>query len=332
MQRSKKGSQIALFTDEHVRRDYLKSKQWIQQHMRIKLHMSGMAVAYENITGARPKNPDRPKLTGRYQGSLFNQQKHAIADAVEWIRQNSKYKPRIFVATSPGFMDHPAEGRFIQKLVHNLKNGYGMTNFVWVRELTQNGYPHYHFVADVKRFDAVRLSLSWSRLFGSEAKNSIRLGTKPGKNGRRKFWIDSKRMCWYLTKYIGKSIGDAEKGALKGQRRKFRTFGISQEARKMSQPLLYDSYAVQNYNGRYSRQFVLNDDQLEPGLPTHINPHAFNWKWTGHGQTYIGFQVEKRQPAITKTLKITEISQKTTERPVFRPARADLGEPGTFGR
>lgn len=287
----KKARQGSLFSDKEVRRDYFKSNQWVEQHMRIKVHRTGYAVAYEH-TGAYPKVPGREPLKGRYQGSLFNQQKHKIADATDWIRTNSKYKPRIFVATTPGFIDHPAEGRFIQKLVHNLKNGYGMENYVWVRELTQNGYPHWHFVADVDKFDPVDLSVYWSGLFGSDARNSIRCGTKPDKNGKRRFWVTSQRMSWYLTKYLGKAIGDAEKPGLK-QRSTFRTFGISQEAAKSSEPLLYHSRAQQLWTGLHQREFYLNNDQIEEGLPATVDPSSFSWKWTGHGQTYCGILKKK---------------------------------------
>jgi hypothetical protein len=311
MQSSKKGSQIALFTDSDVRRDYFKSKQWVDSHMRLKVHLTGFACAYEAFEGSRPKDPNRKPLEGRYQGSLHNQQKHAIADAVEWIRINSKYKPRIFVCTTPGFLDHAKEGKLISQFVHNFKKTYGMQNYVWVRELTQNGYPHFHFVADVDKFDPVAASLYWSGLFGVEGKNgrySIRCGTKPDKYGRRNFWIKSQRMCWYLTKYIGKSIGDAERS----QRRKFRTFAISQEARERSQPLLYQSRIAELYDGRHTREFTLCDEQTEYIAenfetlkhipPTIIDPKSFGWKWTGHGQTYIGF---KKQNYATETVKLS---------------------------
>lgn len=298
MQSSKKGSQVALFTDKDVRRDYFKSKQWVQSHMRLKVHLTGFACAYEAVEG-RPKNPDRKPLPGRWQGSLYNQQKHAIADAVEWIRLHSKYKPRIFVCTTPGFLDHAKEGKLISDFVKNFKKTYGMQDYVWVRELTKNGYPHFHFVADVAKFDAVKASQYWSGLFGESYKNSIRCGTAPNKNGVRNFWIKSQRMCWYLTKYIGKSIGESEKG----QRRKFRTFAISEKARVESQPMVYHSRIVEHYNGTHNREFYLCDEQseyiaenfetLSSLPPTIINPKAFGWKWTGHGQTYIGFAKKK---------------------------------------
>lgn len=262
--------------------------------MNIKLHITGYAVAYEPMRLRKTAEPSRK--TGRPQGSLYSQQKHAIADAVEWIRTHCTFKPRIFVATTPGFLDHAKEGKFISKLVHNLKNGWGMINYVWVREFTGNGFPHFHFVADVDQFDAVKLSVTWSRYFGSDAKNSIRVGTKP--NGRRKYWIDNKRMSWYMTKYIGKGVGDTEKNKSGEQKYRFRTFAISQEAREKSQPLTYVAELQHTYRNTLHRSFVLSENDphySEAEYPHTFNPHGYRWKWTGNGQTYTGFPKQDRK-------------------------------------
>jgi len=167
-----------------------------------------------------------------------------------------------------------------------------MHDYVWVRELTQNGYPHFHFVADINHFNPVELSLYWSGLFNSTARNSIRVGSAPNKQGKRKYWIANQRMAWYLTKYLGKSIGDAERGM---GRRGFRTFAISQNARKQSQPLVYHSYLTETIQGFRDRTFELPMDSIEGYLdqgnllpPTSINPRHWSWRWTGHGQTYCG--------------------------------------------
>jgi hypothetical protein len=299
---NKKGSQVALFTDQDVRRDYFKSSQWVQQHVKIKVHLTGFACAYEHDGITRKRDEGREPIKGRDQGSLYNQQKHAVADAVEWIRCNSKYKPRIFVATTPGFCDLAKEGKFISDFVHNLRNGYGCEHYVWVREYTKKGFPHFHFVADVDEFDPVKMSLAWSSYFGSEAKNSIRLGTAPDKKtGRRKFWIENRRMAWYMTKYIGKALGDFEK--IKGVRRP-RAFAISQRAGKLSRPAVYDSFLAENFGGFRDRKFELSADHIdligdEPEHlpPLHINPRHFSWRWTGHGQTFIGFQKDSHTKA-----------------------------------
>lgn len=262
--------------------------------MRLKVHLTGFACAYEAGNFARPKS-DRPPLPGRDQGSLYNQQKHALADAIEWIRRNSKYKPRIMVATTPGYLDDAKEGKLISKLVDNMKHNYGLGEYVWVRELTKKGFPHYHFIADLPQIDAVKLSQYWSSLFpgAKHTKYSIRMGSRPDANGKRKFWITNQKMAWYLSKYIGKELRavDEETGEL--VRKKYRTFAISPLARKESQPLVYHSYISELYNGTKQRIFELSPDLIEPGLPMHVDPQGFNWKWTGHGQTYVGFARKK---------------------------------------
>lgn len=293
MSRTKPGKQQALFSDQEVRRDYFASKQWVQQHMKLKVHLTGFAVAYEAIEHRR--DPDRPPEPGRDQGSLNNWQKHAIADAVEWIRRNSRYKPRIMCVTCPGFLAEAHETNYIKRLTANLRNGYGMGEYVWVREFTKRGFPHYHFIADIDKFDPVQLSLYWSGLWGKDNKNSIRLGTRPHPvTKKRKFWIDSHRMAYYMSKYLGKDRGvkyandDGE--VLK--RKPYRSFAISQRARKESQPLIYTAHATELYTGLHQRQFLLSDDQAEEGIPFTVNPHNYRWKWTGHGQTYVGFVKE----------------------------------------
>jgi hypothetical protein len=260
--------------------------------VKIKLHITGYAVAYDNIR--RPTKSDLPPLPSRPQGSLYSQQKHAVADAVEYMRVFGKHKPRIFVLTTPGFIDHAQEGKKISAFTTNLRNNYGMDSYVWVREFTARGYPHYHFVADIPKFDAVHLSRYWSGLHGVDALNSIRLGTAPRPGRPRKFWIDNQRMSWYMTKYIGKGIGDCEKGALT---KSFRTFAISQELKKNSQPLIYESEIHHTFSNQHLRSFYLSEDQIEPNLPTTFNPHIYSWKWTGHGNSYTGFpkRVDKRR-------------------------------------
>lgn len=283
----KAGSQIPLSinNDREIRRLVIKS------------HLCGVAIAYEPCTHRRNEENTRP---GRPQGSHYSEQKRKIANACEWMRINATYKPRIFVATSPGYTDHANESGLIKSFTHNLRNGYGCKNYVWVREFTQAGFPHFHFVADIPEFNPVDLSLYWSGLFSSDAKNSIRLGTAP-RNGKRNFWLKGSRMSWYMTKYLGKSIGHCEEGAIK-EKRNFRTFAISQQAAKESQPLLFEEQVMrsQTYEpnkgwGRSfsQRSFVLNEEQAEnyyelERSPPLFDPKTKRWSWTGHGNTFIG--------------------------------------------
>lgn len=277
--------------------------------MIIKSHLCGVAVAYDKWEAQADEGKQAAFLmneslkNGRPQGSLYSQQKYKIANACEWMRLNATHKPLIFVATSPGYTDQANESQLIQKFTHNIRNGYACKNYVWVREFTERGYPHFHFVADMPDFNAVNLSLYWSGLFGSQARNSIRLGTSPDKFGKRQYYLNRKQMAWYMTKYISKSIGNCEKGAVKGSR-SFRTFAVSQQLAKASEPQLF--------NGKYERVktetreilTVSGLKAIEMGTDTRVWRNCtavlsdqdvqkrWQWKYTGFSSTFKGYPKE----------------------------------------
>lgn len=257
--------------------------------MNIKQHLCGLAIAYD---GRKIRQTDKPNPDGRPQGSLFNQQKRKIADATAWMIQNCNPKPLIMTATTPGFLDHASESSLISKLTANLRNGYGVRHYLWVREFTQAGHPHFHFLVDTPFLDAVKLSRSWSSYFGSDAINSIRLGSKPGKDGKRVMRLQNMRMAWYFSKYFGKSLGKAEQGAT-NKMRSFRRFHISRELARESEPLVFEDCIEELYTGLRQRSFFLNEAQAEKFYdqerpPPTFNPYKYTWNWTGHGLTYTG--------------------------------------------
>lgn len=293
--------------------------------MILKSHLCGVAVVYdEGFTKTdEPKNnffADPNGYTGRVQGSLYSQQKRKIADACSWLIKNATYKPLIFTATSPGFTDLASEKSLISKLTHNLRNGYHVKNYLWVREFTEAGYPHFHFVADSDYIDGKSLSLYWSRLFNCEALNSIRLGTSPrcnkckapnkragnkcwvkGCNGTAtvKYYLDNDVMAWYMSKYIGKGIGGLEKMALDHvKRNSFRTFHVSRDLAEASAPTIYKSDYVhlgktlQAFTMRGNEEIKVNERiwNHQSGNLTDTDLHK-NWKWeyTGFSSTYKGY-------------------------------------------
>lgn len=253
--------------------------------MIIKSHLCGVAVAYEPL----PHRMGTRVPTGRPQGSRYNQQKRKIADAVEWMRLYSGKKALIFVATSPGFTNAADEGKLISKLVHNLTNGYGIEHYVWVRELTKKGFPHFHFVVAADYLPAKQIAVYWSSLFGTTATNSVRFGTKPVPGKRRVYHVLNSKMCWYLCKYLGKSIGESDPRI----KRKIRSFHVSNRLAVLSAPVVYGEEIYESkFTHLHSRQFVItndHEDYYDQGrAPPVFNPKSKQWLWTGHGQTYIG--------------------------------------------
>ncbi|HEU5291683.1 MAG TPA: hypothetical protein VFU05_13630 [Cyclobacteriaceae bacterium] len=246
--------------------------------------------------------------SNRPQGSLYSWQKRKIADACEYMRTKPVHKPIIFVATSPGFTDLASERSLIKSFTHNLRNGYDCKNYVWVREFTGAGYPHFHFVADMPHFDVVRLSQYWSGLFDSDSRNSIRLGSAPDRHGRRNYYLTGKRHAWYLSKYLSKSIGKEERGALVG--RSFRTFAVSRELTNLSAPIEFESKMARvttrqilTANGSY-QPFHEDKRIWQNCVSTMTEEEVFKkWKWqyTGFANTHKGFpkswKLKKRQDA-----------------------------------
>jgi hypothetical protein len=267
----------------------------------IKQHYCGIAIAYEP---KRLRVSDEPaQKISRPQGSRYSQQKRKVADAVEWMRKNGEHKPLIFVATSPGFTKLADESKLISKLTANLRNGYGVKNYVWVREYTEAGFPHFHFVADTDFIDAKQLSVYWSGLFGKQGDGyggSIRLGTKPVPGMRRKYFIDSPHMAFYMSKYFGKGMSENPSNTKPGiegmevKARKPRTFHVSRDLASASAPLKFGEYISEvQFTGMHQREFVLenetSEDYYERGeIPPTLNPYKYNWQFTGHGMTYIG--------------------------------------------
>jgi len=306
----------------------------------VKSHLCGIAVAFDRYEGIENPVPEINKLrrsflngekSDRPQGSLYSWQKRKIADACEYLRIKSIHKPIIFCATSPAFTDLASERSLIKSFTHNLRNGYQCKNYVWVREFTQMGFPHFHFVADMPDCDIIKLSLYWSGLFDSDATNSIRLGTAPkcskcgtklkSKNqpcyktacngfGKVEYYLRSKKMAWYMSKYISKAIGDSESGALSGKK-SFRKFAVSQELSKLSAPVEFKSQMVRVPSERLAFTVSGNYEPLLQDVRRWQNCTSFmteeevkskwQWQYTGFANTHKGFPKDwklKKSPTI----------------------------------
>lgn len=298
---------------------------------------------------------DGPSLyaPGRPNGSLYSRQKRAIADGVEYMRLHAtkERKAVIFCLTSPGLTDQANAPKFISRFIDNMKSNYGMGNYVWVRELTTKGFPHFHFIAEWNTREwflskntegltrAEELSKYWSSLFGESAGNSIRFGSYP-KHNKRTWYVTSPRQAWYLCKYIGKTFGKAlnstEEPTPKTAR--YRKFGMSEDLAMVSQPkLFYSSQVVDRirkvvtavkvkrkdlghdhnftFHEKHYTDIVRADDYRDRWKETYVDVDVhrriwcdsdgveledvalkeYDWKWTSHGQTYIG--MNKRRSA-----------------------------------
>lgn len=290
-----------------------------------------MAIAYNNSRSDLERDQELPVLPSRPNGSLFSRQKRQIADACEWLRinQTRKRKALIFVLTSPGFTSLANQPKFISSFTDNMRKNYGLGDYVWVREHTKKGYPHFHFVAhwhpakwffdtDLSgRTEIEKISLYWSSLFDSDSLNSVRLGTYKGKK-RTGFYLTDERHAWYLTKYLGKSIGDGsndylieagfpfqvnglEGVKLGAYKKAVRSFGMSENLALFSHPQEFESQylfsssvaSVQTTTGIQTAEINRFSERVFIGPSGQLSEKdlkAYDWQWTGHGETFIGLQ------------------------------------------
>lgn len=285
--------------------------------MKVKIHLCGVAVKYEPYTRTK-KNFPTEQFEAREQGSLYSWQRRKIADATIWMKRNVEY-PLIFCLTSPGYTSLANQSNVLSMFINNARKNYGMKHYVWVRELTQQGYPHFHFIADwlpvehwFKKNDngetnINRMSRYWSGMFGSDASNSIRLGSYNPATGQRSYYVEHDKQCWYLAKYIGKNIGEtsmdylAEAGFPQMYYRKnVRSFCVSPDLAKFSGPVEFEP----QYETEFVKKKIFTASGWEEVLwPQHTtrswgtDTYSFRdsmllnyrWKDTGHGGTFVGY-------------------------------------------
>lgn len=286
--------------------------------MVLKRHLSGILVMYPAHCGGGSGERLSGLAEGRDQGSRYGAQKRRIADALTRLQQVSRHdcQPFIFVATTPGYTDAANESRFISRFVDYLRKVYHLERYVWVREFTKKGFPHFHFVANIPingksavlqnknwkhrvPFDPVHVSRVWSNYFNSDALNSIRLGSRPNKRGDRKFFLSrsNRRMAWYLAKYIGKARGECEAGA------RMRTFAIDEKTNAEIEPQLFQARylpetrtnTVWNAQKRafetITFETLTGERIFEDENGNLFTPHGVQWRDVGH-DVLIGFEPE----------------------------------------
>lgn len=169
----------------------------------------GSAIAYENI----PKgNITRPKKTSEDKAREKSVIRFRRMQCAITLMAQGRRTAIFFTVTCAG-----VEGNLnkIALLFNLMRNAYGLTNYVWVRELTRSGREHFHVAAQFRdgkhsrlfwqaSRKAVQLSQAWAKINGTEGNNSIRFGWNYIGNKAKKWYID-KGSARYMAKYLSKS-------------------------------------------------------------------------------------------------------------------------------
>lgn len=144
-----------------------------------------------------------PKTLEQKKQWKLNRNKREIQNASGYQYYNKVYKLKFYTFTIPSdkLIHLPVEKRHLlasSKLsvfLNNMRNNYGLGRYIWTREITKKGIPHFHAIFDIPKLDLPKLSVSWSRCWGHDANNSIDSKTIYG----------YKKVVNYCAKYMTKA-------------------------------------------------------------------------------------------------------------------------------
>lgn len=91
----------------------------------------------------------------------------------------------------------------IVKFLNNLRTNYGMKGYEWTKELTKNGTPHYHLLADLPFIDIHKLNKIWTNNAGFKSNNAVRYDPDNGLIVK-----NPDHAGFYVAKYISKLNSD----------------------------------------------------------------------------------------------------------------------------
>lgn len=88
----------------------------------------------------------------------------------------------------------------LNKFITNLKKNYGLKGFLWTRENTKQGRPHFHILADMPYQPIQKINNAWCAACKMQSKNAVRLP-----KDHKAILKDIEKTAKYVTKYITKN-------------------------------------------------------------------------------------------------------------------------------
>lgn len=177
-----------------------------------RLYRSGLIIS------AAPGRPGKPTPTGKGLKVFRVDQvaRRKIFDAVHiqattlsnCVRPLSTKDNLVFL--TPTFSPESNwqnANEILSRWLENLKKTYGVTSYVWCRELTEHLLPHYHVLATMPFTPIQKLNRTWSIARGdlSVEKNALRTGWDAKKKRSVMIVKDYVRAMRYAAKYTTKA-------------------------------------------------------------------------------------------------------------------------------
>jgi len=219
------------------------------------VYHSGLIIRYLEYDGpgSRLENPKDKKSPEEKLLYKKRRSKRMIENSMAYMQDHSMHKPLLFVLTCPN--GNESSG-LVSKFFRNCTTNFDLNYYVWVREYTLKGLPHWHVCADMPFRDIQKLSKYWSRLWGSNSKVSIRMHSK------EKRFLAGQLGWLYFTKYITKEI-DNIGGDIKSAGR---FYAISQKLKDASKPQTFITTETKHLDPYYSLH-TMDDHAVQFGTP-----------------------------------------------------------------
>lgn len=167
-----------------------------------KVYLSGACVCYNTPDPAKRhtlSNEDRNK--GSKKQKIFKlkfKDKVKIVSSSIHMRNVATDKMIFFTLTYQKDEFPTCPNKDVGKFLDNTKKNYGLNRYIWVKELTKIGTPHYHFIAEIPYVPYKKLNDAWCAARGYDSPNAFR-GSGVIKS------VD--QSAGYVSKYISKQRG-----------------------------------------------------------------------------------------------------------------------------
>ena len=148
--------------------------------------------------------------------------------------------------------------RFCDKLTRKYPKQF---TYVWVREYTKAGFPHYHITATMPRIPIAELNSLWCKCRNFDSANGLSsakfFNKSTGKYYNKMIINDSLQVVKYISKYItksNKSLTEDQKNYLKinGLKSNGRVWSASNFLKKYAKPVFLPSHHSFTHNSYYN--------------------------------------------------------------------------------
>lgn len=148
---------------------------------------------------------DSPKESKKRKFKLNHHSRQQIISSGCYGFEIRKHKVLFITLTYPEIMfrysgiEGKSDNEALKKFINNLRTNYGLAGYVWVKELTKKGTPHYHMIIDIPYTPITKLNDMWAKVCGFKSKNCVRSDPKNGLVVKR-----PQDAGFYVAKYISK--------------------------------------------------------------------------------------------------------------------------------